>query len=211
MENNNQHIISSIVHSSKLNGGDDVIFIEKHSSGTTFLLLADGASGVGYGREAALVVLEIIHNILGDFDDLVLNMDDALIKADNEIKKRNINGDTTAILFAIKDNQYAISSIGDSEVWMLGKNGFQYLTYKQIKKPRVGSGARKPEVQIGFIEGPIILCSDGLRHAISEQNEWFNYCNDPHNWSNLLLQKALNKWDNELPDDLSIITIYPTL
>jgi serine/threonine protein phosphatase PrpC len=202
-------VLSSVVASSKSNGGDDLIRIKSFSDEFKVFLLADGATGTGNGGKAAQVLSGFFNQYLlscQNFEDVALKINEILIDADKEIKRRNINGDTAAIILAVEKNRYAISSVGDSEAWMIKNGSFSRLTYNQYRKPRVGSGARLNSVEYGEIDGQIILFSDGLRHAIPDFNDWFKYKNSPEEWADLLLNDALYKWNNELPDDISIIT-----
>jgi len=206
---NKKWIISNCVASSKSNGGDDFIAIKHFNDEFKLFFLADGATGAGNGKAAAKILYDICVKELFNcktFDEVTSKMSDTLLLADKEIKQKILYADTTAILLAVQEDKYAISSVGDSEAWMISGSTFKYLTYQQRKKPRIGSGAKIPLVDSGTIEGPILIFSDGLRHALPEHASWFKYSHKPDNWANLLLLDALDKWSNELPDDLSVIT-----
>lgn len=201
------HVISTAVLSPKSDGGDDLVFVQQLDDGTTILLLADGASGAGYGREAAQVTVDVVKNYVATFHGFAWSMDEALEVADAEIRARGIEGDTTAVLLALQKNNYVISSIGDSECWMAGQRGLSCLTRQQRQRPRIGSGAKRASIEFGNVTGPMLLCSDGLRYALHDHKQWFAHSSRPEDWAPALAHDAYLNCGGKLPDDLSIITV----
>lgn len=131
--------------------------------GLQVFYLADGATGIGRGAEAADAFVE-------GMDDLVLaNIDrpkacaDYLREIDEDIAvKLRGEADTTGILLVTDAEKLWGASVGDSAAWLFGDANHE-ITGNQARKPRLGSGAL-PVSFGGFVKkGDVVVAgSDGL-------------------------------------------------
>jgi len=149
----------SIEFSTYTTGGDDIVSCEVLRDGSVLAIVADGATGVGHGHLAAQVFVETIRRRVTSWTE---RLEDAFFQADAAIARGPQECDTTGIVLLAKDGRFTLASVGDSEAWMLATTGPKELTRQQWRKPRIGSGIRTPEHNVGALDGPVLLGSDGL-------------------------------------------------
>lgn len=144
---------------------------------------------------------------------------------------------TTAVALLIVDDRYYIINVGDSRAYMLDDTIHQLtkdqtyvqremdmgrMTYEQsLKDPKrnvllqcVGASPYiEPDFYLGKISGNtvFVLCSDGFRHVISEQEIYENMCPKALQNENAMIEAAvhlveLNKYRRE-DDNISVAVI----
>jgi len=123
------------------------------------LVLADGATGVGFGGQAADAFVETIMSAPGG-----MGLPDRFVLADSAIRGRGIDGDTTGIAILRTEDGISGCSAGDSEAWAFPDGGTRFeLTAEQSKRPRIGNGALPtPFALLSPSEGVIVVASDGF-------------------------------------------------
>jgi len=143
--------------------GDDRVG-HKAMAGFGAFYLADGATGVGLGGEAADAFVAALED--ADFDQYrsAEACCDLLRLADEEVSvKLKGNGDTTGILIVTNGEDLWGASAGDSRGMFYKADGVVELTCRQVRKPRFGAGAKpvgfKGKVRPGE---RLLLASDGL-------------------------------------------------
>jgi serine/threonine protein phosphatase PrpC len=126
--------------------------------------LADGATGIGLGADAADAFIAALDDA-EPYQYLTAEACCELLRlADEEVSvKLKGNGDTTGILIVTNGEDLWGASAGDSRAVLYKADGVVELTGQQIRKPRFGSGARpvgfKGKVKPGE---RLLLASDGL-------------------------------------------------
>jgi len=123
------------------------------------LVLADGATGVGFGGQAADAFVETIMSAPGQ-----MGLPDRFALADRVIRDRDIDGDTTGIAILRTEDGISGCSAGDSEAWAFPDGGAPFeLTVEQAKRPRIGNGASPtPFALLSPSGGVIVVASDGF-------------------------------------------------
>lgn len=123
------------------------------------LLLADGATGVGYGGLAADVFVKTL-KVCGSAHGL----ESGFLRADREIRNAEIEGDTTGIALYWIADRLTCCSVGDSEAWAFPSSEAPFeITCSQVRKPRIGNGARPVTTNMDpTFQGVVICGSDGF-------------------------------------------------
>jgi hypothetical protein len=133
-----------------------------------FLLgaLADGATGVGFGGEAAGFFIDAMAGIepAGLFDGRFEFLE-RFAEVDCRILESGLDGDTCAVAVAVAPSGEVIGcSAGDSSAWLLPASGEPTLCNAyQASRPRLGTGRSRPQrfsARLG--QGRILVGSDGL-------------------------------------------------
>lgn len=199
--------VSESVVSSKPDGGDDVAESYRLTDGSIVALLADGATGVGEGRQAANIFIELCKEQIypGCNPEVVLPR--VCFAADLKIMEQGLDADTTGLILVLKDEKYTLCSVGDSEAWMKVPGGLIELSSSQQSKPRIGSFIKPPVVVSGHITGPIIVASDGLRHRLGMPSVWFTQLTKGLTTATALTNFVFDTWKGNLPDDVAVILI----
>jgi serine/threonine protein phosphatase PrpC len=133
------------------------------------VLVADGAGGITHGGAAADAVVGVVEDRAAHLADVEACIE-LLREADHIVQATG--GETTAVLLVIDDGGICGASSGDSEAWVIRKDGsIDDLTVNQHLKRRLGSGRAVP---VGFERqkleaGTLVVGSDGLfRYATVE-------------------------------------------
>ena len=143
--------------------GDDRVSL-RTSSGRNCVLLADGASGLGYGGLAADKMVETFDAA----DDTHFATNDGcreiLMAADREVwTTTKGEGDTTGIVLVFDGGRYWGASAGDSRALHYSAAGKDEITVHQRRKPRIGSGAFPVGFEGRLTAGDVVVAaSDGL-------------------------------------------------
>jgi len=137
---------------------DDRAAAARAGSGT-LLVIADGATGVGFGGVAADTFVEAILSGPGD-----LGLPERFMLADDRIAERGIDGDTTGIALVRSPDRIAGCSAGDSEAWFFPEGGVPVdLTGGQSRRPRIGNGAFPCAFMLPNLpKGIVVAGSDGF-------------------------------------------------
>jgi len=127
--------------------------------GNILLVIADGATGVGFGGQAADAFVETVLSAPGE-----MGLPDRFVLADRAIRDRDIDGDTTGIAILRTEDGISGCSAGDSEAWAFPAEGIPFeLTVEQAKRPRIGNGARPaPFALLSPSGGVVVVASDGF-------------------------------------------------
>jgi serine/threonine protein phosphatase PrpC len=126
--------------------------------------LADGATGIGMGDQAADAFIAALEDAdAGQFQSAE-SCCDLLRLADEEVAvKLKGNGDTTGILIATNGEDLWGASAGDSRGMLYKADNVVELTGRQLRKPRLGSGANPVGFKGRVLPGEkLVLASDGL-------------------------------------------------
>lgn len=127
-------------------------------------VLGDGAGGTGGGKEASSFLINLCKTHF-TLDSNLLHpstWENFLLEADQRITNDVFSGETTAIVFVLKDNIICGASVGDSESCLIAET-CQLLTAHQFRKPLLGSGMAIPvQIQPVPMQGTLIIASDGL-------------------------------------------------
>lgn len=190
---------------------DDMVEI-RETPGFLRVALADGATGIGYGRQAALAFLARMRELSNDGAVDALSLRAAFHAADLDIAMMDDECDTTGIFLAVQDGFVRGASVGDSEAWLVHGDCRvpTVITSAQRRRPRVGSGCWP----IGF--GPVPLAdaillmgSDGLFNALSSgQVVDIVQGHDPVEVPSALERAVREENQGMLPDDFSAVTVW---
>lgn len=173
--------------------------------------LADGATGVGLGGEAADAWVAAVD----DADNESFQSVDACVAllrlADEEVSvKLKGNGDTTGILVVTDGVRLWGASAGDSRGVLYKRDGSHEVTGHQARRPRFGSGA-VPRSFSGLVNGGevLLLASDGLWDFASHRRIAEIVRSDVASSEKIaLLESAVREQNEErLPDDLSMVLL----
>lgn len=148
--------------SSKKN--DDVISAEM-KDGKLVILVADGATGFGFGHVAS----QSLSNHVAEKLDPTLSarqMKAFLLEADSAVKTSCAGdaegADTTAVLLTISNSRIEGASVGDSQAILFGASHCD-LTYSQRKRPRLGNGGYPQDFTSRIAVGDyLVVATDGL-------------------------------------------------
>jgi len=154
--------ISTSIVSPKLSGGDDRILIRYLQDQSILVLLADGATGVGFGALAAERFIEVMSSHVTNFRWAAEDIVHGFGSADQQIAGLAHQCDTTGVVLLVHGERYMCASVGDSAVFMGAPSGVVELTLGQRRKPRIGGGIQDPVVSSGKVAGPLLLATDGL-------------------------------------------------
>lgn len=199
--------VSSSIVSPKESGGDDRVLIRHLPDQAILVLLADGATGGGYGAMAAECFIGIMRDCVSSFEQAANGIRLGFRMADQRIGGFANACDTTGIALVVHDDRYLCASVGDSSIFMAAPDGIIELTQGQHRKPRVGSGIREPVLHEGRVTGPLLLASDGLLMSPDAAFNLVRAERDGENAAGLasaVTNQAERKW---LFDDLAVVVI----
>lgn len=151
--------------------GEDRVVLHAPNEGGCVVVVADGAGGLSGGATAAETWLALVAQALREPGFAYLEPGawcQRLVEADQALTRTASGGETTAVVVAWTPRGLAGASVGDSEAWLVGDDGFDDLTAGQSRK-RLGSGRAQP---VGFTrsaaQGTLVVGTDGLfRYAPS--------------------------------------------
>jgi len=118
----------------------------RSAAGSGAALGADGLDVRAVGRdEMGPATVELVRGSLGrliSFDSP--GFIEFMREMDKEIEADAFAGETTAVVAMVSPQEIVGASVGDSEAWVIGSQGYQRLTQGQMRKPVLGSGAAMP-------------------------------------------------------------------
>ncbi|MCV9963643.1 SpoIIE family protein phosphatase [Pararhizobium sp. BT-229] len=161
-----------VAHASVTKSGsrknDDVISI-KEQDGEVSLLVADGASGFGFGDVASQALANYFHT---SFESQASSRKAKrfLIEADEAVRRACAGdaegADTTGIVLSLLDGRIEGASAGDSQAIVFGTSTYE-LTGKQRRKPRIGNGAYAEDFTGRIAQGDVlVVATDGLWNRV---------------------------------------------
>jgi serine/threonine protein phosphatase PrpC len=133
-------------------------------SGGLLLAVADGAGGIGGGAEAAdLAVSWLAEHSSRLVSAAPEELCCLLTTLDGVLLDDRSAGETTLVLALVRGDEVVGASVGDSEAWLIGHEGYAALTEDQRRKPLLGSGEAFPVAFHAELEGrSLLLGTDGL-------------------------------------------------
>lgn len=188
--------------------GDDRVGY-KAMNGFGVFYLADGATGIGLGAEAADAFVAALEDAELYQYLTAESCCDLLRLVDEEVAvKLKGNGDTTGILIVTNGEDLWGASAGDSRGMLYKADGVVELTGRQVRKPRFGNGA----TPVGF-KGKVkpgerlLLASDGLWDFAQSGviGELARGAGSAEEIVHRLEQLVRSQNEDRLPDDLSIM------
>jgi serine/threonine protein phosphatase PrpC len=188
--------------------GDDRVGYRALEGFGTFYL-ADGATGIGMGAEAADAFVAALEDADYDLYTSAESCCDLLRLADEEVSvKLKGNGDTTGILIVTNGEDLWGASAGDSRGMLYKADGVVELTGRQVRKPRFGSGATPVGFKGRVKSGErLLLASDGL-WDFAQLGLIGEIARGPGSADEIvhkLEQLVRSQNEDRLPDDLSIM------
>lgn len=143
--------------------GDDRVGY-KAMDGYGAFYLADGATGIGLGAEAADAFVSALDDAEPRQYLTAESCCDLLRLVDEEVAvKLKGNGDTTGILIVTNGEDLWGASAGDSRGMLYKADGVVELTCRQVRNPRFGAGAKPVGFKGRVRPGErLLLASDGL-------------------------------------------------
>ncbi len=180
-------------------GRDDrAVYLKTPGGGV--LVVADGAGGTGHGARAAEAVITAVmkspklHDA-GAWAELLRKVDSSLRR-----------GETTAVIASIADGQVRGASVGDSQAWLVGVDGYAALTCEQSRKPLIGSGQARV---VGFTAnmggGTLLLASDGLFNYAAAERITASLAGGELGGSAARLAQLVRLPSGELHDDVAVV------
>lgn len=147
---------------------DDVVAI-KSLDGEVSILVADGASGFGFGDVAAKALAGYFQT---SFESQATSRKAKrfLIDADEAVRQACAGdaegSDTTGIVLSLLDGRIEGASAGDSQAIVFGSSTYE-LTAKQRRKPRIGNGAYAEDFTGRIAAGDVlVIATDGLWNRV---------------------------------------------
>lgn len=135
------------------------------------MVVADGAGGLAGGERAAEFAVDALAQgpvrlSQSDWEHRLLDLDQALARHPG-------GGQTTVVAVFIDAERIVGASVGDSNAWLIRREGTLDLTEGQRRKPLLGSGEASPVgFEAGHGTGRLLLGSDGLfKYAPSHRIE----------------------------------------
>ncbi len=188
--------------------------VEAHRNGDNlFILVADGATGVGDGWKASSMLAEVFMNdalLSGDERTSSRVMRNVVELVDRRLAK-HFHGevDTTGIALVCNGDRVRGASAGDSEAWLFGKTQLE-ITCQQVRKPRIGSGAKVTTFDVPFDEGStLVVASDGLwgHVRMDDVEREVASVRDVERLAQALLALVETNNDGTFPDDVAIAVV----
>ncbi|MCS4089701.1 SpoIIE family protein phosphatase [Rhizobium sp. BK176] len=153
---------------SRSSKNDDVIAL-KEQDGEVSILLADGATGFGFGHVAAQALSDYFQSSY-ESQATSRKAKRFLIDADEAVRQACAGeaegADTTGIVLSLLNGRIEGASAGDSQAIVFGSSTYQ-LTGKQRRKPRIGNGAYAEDFTGRIAPGDVmVVASDGLWNRV---------------------------------------------
>jgi len=173
------------------------------------IVLADGASGMSGGAEAAEVVVEAARKA-AESGSLRAPEDCMRIlrAADTEAEEHPVAGISTGVLAVVTEESVFGASVGDSKAWWFGNDSesFEDLTANQIRKPFLGTGRARPvSFSMPIEAGVLLVASDGLMDygKPDEIQAVVRGSDDLEQAARALIELVMYPW-GKLPDDVTV-------
>jgi serine/threonine protein phosphatase PrpC len=182
-----------------------------HLGADTILVVADGAGGRPGGAAAAEGVIRCVREHAPS-----LHRGDPkawcrlLSEVDGCLQRDPDAGETTAVVLAVSRDGIAGASVGDSEAWLIGPNGYVALTERQHPKPGLGTGMAKPVAfRARSFVGTLLVATDGLfKYADAAAICTAARDADLHAAASRLTE-LVRRPAGALPDDLALVLCRP--
>jgi serine/threonine protein phosphatase PrpC len=147
---------------------DDIISL-KEQDGEVSVLLADGATGFGFGHLAAQALADYFQSSY-ESQATSRKAKRFLIEADEAVRQACADeaegADTTGIVLSLLDGRIEGASAGDSQAIVFGSSTYE-LTGKQRRKPRIGNGAYAEDFTGRIAAGDVmVVATDGLWNQV---------------------------------------------
>jgi serine/threonine protein phosphatase PrpC len=162
------HIAHISVAKSASLKNDDVISIKQHV-GDVSILVADGASGFGFGDVASQALANYFQT---SFDPQASSRvaKRFLVEADQVVRTACVGdaegSDTTGIVISLLEGRIEGASAGDSQAIIFGTS-IHELTGKQRRRPRIGNGAYAEDFTGRMAKGDVlVIATDGLWNRV---------------------------------------------
>ncbi len=147
---------------------EDVVRVVQTAETVAFAV-ADGAGGLGGGARAARLVVEGFEGVVGEMapgDATPELWCEFLVRLDAQLQRDSDAGESTAVVAVLRDHEVVGASVGDSEAWVMGRDGACEVLTSGQQKSRLGSGRANP---VGFratvTNAVVLAATDGLFHA----------------------------------------------
>ena len=178
--------------------------------GRSVIVLADGAGGLPGGEKAAALVVQHVQT-RWETDDLPASPEglcEVLRELDLIVSSDATAGETTAVVLLVHSGAVIGSTVGDSEVWLVGEGEPVVLTEDQDKR-RLGGGRARP---VAFGPAPLGACrllaaTDGLFGFVPRERV-LDVCRDgPCNEAADRLVEAARASDGTFADDVTVVLV----
>ncbi|MBY3433281.1 SpoIIE family protein phosphatase [Rhizobium laguerreae] len=147
---------------------DDVISL-KARDGEVSILVADGATGFGFGDLAAQALADYFQS---SYEPQATSRKAKrfLIDADEAVRRACAGeaegAETTGIVLSLLNGRIEGASAGDSQAIVFGPSTYE-LTGKQRRKPRIGNGAYAEDFTGRIAAGDVlVVATDGLWNRV---------------------------------------------
>lgn len=206
-------LASASVMKSSSRKNDDLIDVSI-KNGKLVVLVADGATGFGYGHLAAKALADHLGTAFNpDFTSREIKS--FLIEADAAVRSACAaeaeGADTTGIVFTLSDGKIEGASVGDSQAFVFNSSALE-LTASQRQRPRIGNGGYPQDFSATVSPGDILVAAtDGLWNCV-EPSEVERICfssRSPEEMVSNLLARSKTS-DGRYDDDVSIVCIVCT-
>lgn len=175
------------------------------------LLVADGATGFGYGDVASKALRDFV---TADFDPSMTSrqMKSFLLDADTAVRhacQADAEGaDTTGILMTVHEDKIEGASAGDSQAFIFGNSTCE-LTSSQRRRPRIGNGGYPQDFTGRITPGDVlVVATDGLWNRL-DQKDVGRICLSASDARQAVeqLTSAARTTSGTFDDDISIICV----
>jgi serine/threonine protein phosphatase PrpC len=158
-------------HASDRTSSEDAVEVIERD-GTLVVALADGAGGLRGGATASQAFVDAVRSSVSDpsFPIEETHAWGVLFRAVDATLAKNMVGETTGVVVVVTPTRVLGVSTGDSEAWVVSRDGVDDLTVGQHTRRRLGCGHVSPAAfERHPLDGVLLVASDGLfRHAASE-------------------------------------------
>lgn len=190
---------------------DDIVYTEI-IDGKLVILVADGATGFGFGHVASH---SLSNHVADRFDPSMSarQMKTFLLEADAAVQTSCAGdakgADTTAVLLTVSNSRIEGASVGDSQAILFGASHCD-LTHSQRRRPRLGNGGYPQDFTSRIAVGDyLVVATDGLwnRLDIDEVGRICIASNGPDRAVAKLLAYS-RTLDGGYDDDISIACVH---
>jgi len=169
--------------------------------------IADGTGGISGGAAAAeLFITGVRRAALQSRFDLADPATWAtLVEAlDDEIAAEPHAGETTGIALAITSGLVVGASCGDSRAWLSTRTGWQDLTSRQSRRPRLGTGRASAQSFSAVACGTLVVGTDGLFDHVNAEHMTRAVVGGSDTAADALVRLVLDRHRSP-PDDIAVV------